>query len=82
MSNRRVISVGAERHIYPREVWGWLDHEREREELDRIGPPLPHSPGGPPPELKFSLFETPITGGARSRAVDELIAKHVGRRVR
>lgn len=82
MSRPRVISVGKERHAFPREDWGWLDHEREREWMDSIGAPLPHGPGGGPPDLKFSLFERPVIGGSRSKAIDEAIAKHTGRRVR
>jgi hypothetical protein len=81
VSNRRVISVG-NRRDYPRELWGPLDHERERLEWARLEGPLTHAPGGPPPDLKFRLFETPATGGARSKAIDELLAKHgIGRRV-
>jgi hypothetical protein len=80
VSNKGVTSLGRERHLYPREFWGSSDFEDERQEMDRGGAPLPHAPGGPPPELKFSLFETPITGGARGRAVDELVARYVGRR--
>lgn len=79
MSTRRVVSVG-NRRDYPRELWGPRDWEAERLESERIGAPLTHSPGGYPPELKFSLFETPVTGGARSRALDELVAKYTGRR--
>lgn len=78
MSRRRVLSVG-NRRDYPRWLWGPRDFEREQEEADRIRQPLRHAPGGAPSELKFSLFETPVLGGARSRAVDELISKHVGR---
>jgi hypothetical protein len=80
MSERRVVSVG-NRRDYPREAWGRRDHEREREEMDRMGAPL-HAPGGPPPELKFSLFPERIVGGTWSKAVDELVARHTGKRPR
>ena len=79
MSRRRVVAVG-NRRDYPRELWGPRDFEAEREEMERIGAPLPHSPPSQVGELRFSIFETPITGGTRSRAIDELIEKHVGRR--
>jgi hypothetical protein len=68
------------RRDYPRELWGPGDFEEERLEAARVGAPLTHAPGGPPPELKFSLFETPVVGGVRSKAIDELISKHTGRR--
>jgi hypothetical protein len=77
MSNRRIISVGP--RDYPRELWGPGDFEDERLEAARVGAPLTHAPGGPPPELKFSLFQTPVVGGARSKAIDKLIEKHVRR---
>ena len=76
--NRRVISTG--RRDYPRELWGPADFEAERREWERLESPLPHAPGGPPPELKFSLFPERTVGGVRSQAIDELIAKHTGRR--
>ena len=81
MSRNGIISVG-DRHRYPRDVWGYRDHEREREEMDRIGQPLPHTPGGPPPELKFSLFPERVEDGVRSKAVDELVERYTGRRAR
>src|SRR4029450_11085696 len=58
------------------------DYEAERLEWARLEAPLPHAPGGQPPPLRFSLFPPPIIGGARSKAGDELIAKHVGVRPR
>jgi hypothetical protein len=75
-----IISVGADRHQCPREFWGPRDWEAERLEMAAIESPLPHAPGGAPPPLKFSLFPTPVIGGVRSRAVDELVAKYTGRR--
>ena len=47
--------------------------------MDRIGAPLPHAPGGLG-ELKFRLFPDRVVDGARSKAIDEVIAKHTGRR--
>jgi hypothetical protein len=79
--SRRIVWVGAERNAYPRETWGARDREAERLEMDAIGKPLTHAPGGPPPELKFRLFPERIVGGVRSKAIDALIEKHVGRRV-
>ncbi len=78
--SRKVISVG-NRRDYDRSLWGPRDHEAEQEEMDRIGQPLRHSPGGPPPELKFSLYPERVEDGVRAKAVDELIAKHTGRRL-
>ena len=76
----RIVSLGPDRHQFPKEYWGHADLEAERLEAERLHSPLPHAPGGDPPELKFSLFEPPVMGGVRSKAVDELIAKHTGRR--
>jgi hypothetical protein len=70
------------RRDYPRELWGPGDFEAERWEMDLLKGPLPHAPGGPPPELKFSLFPRRVEGGVTSKAVDELIAKHTGMRSR
>jgi hypothetical protein len=77
--SKRIRSVG-NRRDYPRELWGPRDREREREESDAIGAPLPFAPGGPPPPLKFRLFAEPIVGGTYSQAVDELVARYTGRR--
>ena len=79
MSRRRVVTVG-NRRDYPRELWAPLDHEREREDAAYVDAPLPYAPPSQVGELRFSIFETPILGGVRSRAIDELVAKHVGRR--
>jgi hypothetical protein len=81
MSRKGIVSIGNRRE-WPVEFWGPRDHEAERLEMEALRRPLPLAPGDPPPELKFSLFEPPILGGVRSRAIDELIAKHTGRRRR
>ena len=79
MTNRNIISVG-NRHEWPVELWGTRDHLEESLETGAIGAPLPHAPPRAPGEMRFSLFPERIVGGARSKAVDELIAKHTGRR--
>lgn len=76
MSDWGIVTTG--RRDFPRYLWTPADFEAERREWERLEGPLTHAPGGPPPELKFSLFERPVRG-ARSKAVDELVAKHVGR---
>jgi len=74
MSNRRgIVSVGR-RGEYPREFWGPVDFEAERRDFERLEAPLTHAPGGTQPELRFSIFPTPARGGARSRAIDALLA--------
>jgi hypothetical protein len=81
MSRRGIISVG-NRHQWPVEFWGSRDHFEESLEAGALARPLPHAPGGQPPELKFSLFPERVEDGVRSKAVDELIEKHTGRRPR
>lgn len=79
MKKPRIISVG--RRDYPRELWGPVDFEDERLEQARVAQPLPHAPAGPG-DLKFSMFEPPVLGGTRSRAIDALLDRHLSRRRR
>jgi hypothetical protein len=81
-----VVTVGR-RSEYPRSTWGWRDWEDE----ERLQAQLGKEPAGasvvvPPPGPQiasgFTLFPKPNRredAGARSRAVDRLIQKHVGR---
>jgi hypothetical protein len=81
-----IVTVG-NRHEWPREFWGsrdWQDEERLQDQLQQgkeLGS-LVIPPPSPPVASGFTLFPKPRKReavSARSRAVDRLIEKHVGR---
>jgi hypothetical protein len=78
-----IITVG-DRREWPRECWGWKDWEDEERLQATLGRDLGASPVIPPPgpQPSFDPFPKPRgreARGARSRAVEKLIEKYVGR---
>ena len=81
-----IISVG-NRHEWPREFWGSRDWEDEDRLQAHLGKELETSvvmpPPGPQLSSGFTLLPKPSrreAASAHSRAVDRVIAKHVGGR--
>lgn len=82
MKKPRIVTCGNRREWDPK-LWGTRDFEDELLDQQRIAKPLTHSPGGNPPDLAFTLFPERTVGGARSKAIDELLDRHLsGRRRR
>jgi hypothetical protein len=82
-----VVTCG-DRRTYSREAWGWKDWQDEERLQDQLqlgkesGNSAVIPPPGPQVSSGFTLFPKPRkreAASARSRAVDRLIEKHVGR---
>jgi hypothetical protein len=76
-SRKRIISVGKDRHQFPRSEWGWLDHARQAR-LDQLAPGIAKPtkwealPGLPVPTIPGGLYGDPEEQkrGRRRREID------------